>query len=73
MEIKNINDRPPNFWGDIDPNKFFLVRCYVCDPEYGRENYLPAVASGYCAWCGAGASGVKANVEKYGDEHGGEK
>lgn len=32
--------------------KLFLVRCYVCDPEYGRENYAMAIAGGECAWCG---------------------
>lgn len=25
----------------------YLVRCFKCD----QENYLPAVASGQCAWC----------------------
>ena len=43
---------------EIHPNfrskdgKLFLVRCYNCVPVVGRENYLPAVASGQCAWCG---------------------
>lgn len=32
--------------------KLFLVRCYACEPERGRENYAPIVATGYCAWCG---------------------
>ena len=29
-------------------DKLYLVRCPFC----GRENYIPAVASGQCAWCG---------------------
>lgn len=43
-------DRAPNFRG-VD-GQLFLVRCFVCEPWRGRENYLPAVASGTCAWCG---------------------
>lgn len=30
----------------------YLVRCYACEPERGRENYAMSVASGQCAWCG---------------------
>jgi hypothetical protein len=43
----------------MDNGKFYLVRCYSCDPKFGRENYMPMAASGKCAWCGwneAGAS-----------------
>jgi len=29
-------------------DQYYLTRCFEC----GRENYLPAVASGVCAWCG---------------------
>ena len=48
--VNTIQDRNSNF---RDENgKLFLVRCFNCDPEYGRENYVPAVASGQCAWCG---------------------
>jgi len=43
------NDRSPNFRDET--GKLFLVRCFVCVPGYGRENYGPAVASGSCAWC----------------------
>lgn len=46
---KTINDRPPNFYED---GRFFLVRCFACDPKHGMENYAMAVASGRCAWCG---------------------
>jgi hypothetical protein len=45
-----INDRTPNF-RDED-GSLFLRRCFACDPEHGRENWAPAVASGQCAWCG---------------------
>lgn len=48
------NERGGNFW---EGGKFYLVRCYVCAPDRGRENYLPAAASGRCAWCGAGPNG----------------
>lgn len=44
-----IQDKHPNFRKD---GKLYLVKCYKCDPKYGRENYAPAVASGQCAWCG---------------------
>lgn len=26
----------------------YLVRC----PECKKENYMPAIAAGHCAWCG---------------------
>lgn len=42
--------RKPNFVSD---KKFFMVRCFKCDPISGKENYAGAVASGQCAWCGA--------------------
>lgn len=44
-------DRPPNFRSETRGG-LYLVRCFVCEPEHGRENYIPAVASGQCAWCG---------------------
>ncbi len=50
--------KPLELWGDWEPNflgadgRFCLVRCFACDPEHGRENWAPAVASGECAWCG---------------------
>lgn len=47
---KVSQDRGQNF---RDKNgKLFLIRCYACEPERGRENYAMAVASGTCAWCG---------------------
>jgi len=47
-----LNDRPPNF---RHQSKLYLVRCYACDPDRGRENWGPMVAAGICAWCGWGA------------------
>ena len=48
--MTTIQDRPPNF---RDENgKLFLVRCFACDPERGRENWAMAVAGGTCSWCG---------------------
>jgi hypothetical protein len=42
-------DRPPNWrTGGL----LFLVRCFACDPEKGRENYALCVSGGICAWCG---------------------
>ena len=55
-EVKMINkdaeqNRYPNF-KDAD-GKFYLVRCFACsESERGRENYVMAVSSGQCAWCG---------------------
>lgn len=45
----SIQDRGPNFRED---GKLYLLRCFKCEPNYGRENYMLAVASGQCAWCG---------------------
>ena len=46
---KHRNYQEPNFFDEN--GKFYLVRCYECEPDEGRENYLIAVASGQCAWC----------------------
>jgi len=43
-------DREPNYRDDA--GLLCIVRCFVCDPERGKENYLLAVASGKCVWCG---------------------
>jgi hypothetical protein len=48
--LKHLNDRSPNFTSL--EGKFFLVRCYNCDKDNGRENSTIAVASGVCAFCG---------------------
>lgn len=48
--MKTVQDRDGNF-RNAD-GKLYLIRCYVCEPEYGRENFGPAVASGKCVWCG---------------------
>jgi len=48
--MKTIQDKGANF-RDKEGN-LFLVRCYVCGGEHGKENYAPAVATGCCAWCG---------------------
>lgn len=32
--------------------RLYLVRCYLCRPKEGLENYTPLVRSGKCAWCG---------------------
>lgn len=29
-----------------------FVKCILRCPKCARENYAPAVISGYCAWCG---------------------
>ena len=51
-KFQDINqDRIPNFRSD-DDGSLFLVRCFACEPERGRENWAPEVASGRCAWCG---------------------
>jgi len=50
QEQINLQNREPNFRGK--DGKLYLVRCYLCEPKYGRENYLPIVATGQCAWCG---------------------
>lgn len=48
--VENPNDRPPNFRGDN--GKLYLVRCFVCEPNGGKENWSMAVATGRCEWCG---------------------
>ncbi len=44
-----IQDRPPNF---RENGKLYLVRCFACESEHGRENWAMVVAKGVCAWCG---------------------
>lgn len=51
IEHKHVNDRPPNFYSE-DGRQFFLVRCFACSEQHGKENYAPNVASGTCTWCG---------------------
>lgn len=50
----SLQDRPPNFRDDLhgEGGNLYLVRCYACDPEHGRENWAVMVASGTCAFCG---------------------
>lgn len=47
--MQNLNDRPPNF--RQSDGRLVLIRCFNCDPDIGRENYLLATWSGQCAWC----------------------
>lgn len=47
---KNVNDRPPNFRNKN--GELYLVRCFICEPSRGRENWAMAVSSGQCTWCG---------------------
>jgi hypothetical protein len=47
---KTIQDKKPNFRDKS--GKLFIVRCFACEPNRGRENWTPAVATGSCAWCG---------------------
>ena len=54
-EGTGVNERKPNFRDGED--RFYLVRCFVCDPDHGRENYAPMVALGECAFCGSGEDG----------------
>jgi hypothetical protein len=52
MAVATVNqDRPPNF-RDPETGVLYLVRCFACEPNHGRENWAPAVATGTCAWCG---------------------
>lgn len=44
-----IQNRPPNFRDES--GHFYLVRCFSCEPERGRENYAFAVAAGICFEC----------------------
>ena len=45
-----VNDRRPN-WRNT-AGQLYLVRCFACDADHGRENYAMSVSSGECAWCG---------------------
>ena len=48
--MKMKQNKRPNFRDE--GGKLFLVRCFECGGERGRENWAMAVASGQCAWCG---------------------
>jgi len=48
--MKSFQDREPNF-RDGSGN-IYLVRCFSCDKDHGKENWAPMVAEGKCAWCG---------------------
>lgn len=48
-EPETVNDRAPNWRKD---GRLYLKRCFACEPEFGRENWGIAVATGCCAWCG---------------------
>lgn len=50
MMNNHVNNREPNYY--VTNGKFYLVRCFACSPEHGKENYAMAVATGQCAWCG---------------------
>lgn len=45
-----VQDRPPNFRGD--DGSLYLIRCFVCAPATGKENWAVNVARGLCTWCG---------------------
>ena len=49
-EGDGINDRPPNY--RVSHGRLYLVRCFACGGDRGRENWALAVAFGQCAWCG---------------------
>lgn len=49
VDLTSIQDRPPNFRED---GQLYLVRCFACEPEHGRDNHGLVVATGRCAWCG---------------------
>ena len=38
-----------------EDGKYFMVYC----PKCLRENYVPAVATGICAWCGHDGNFIK--------------
>ena len=59
MSLSKEKDSNPQMRGENfrgDDGRVFMVRCYKCDGERGRENYAMAVASGICAWCGDDAN-----------------
>lgn len=50
FKMNTKQDRGPNFRDEA--GNLYLVRCYNCEPKYGRENWVVAAADGRCAWCG---------------------
>lgn len=50
--MKHVNDRGPNFYDTDEKGQFYLVKCFACGGEHGKENHAGTVATGQCAWCG---------------------
>lgn len=48
--MNTIQDRKPNLRDSS--GQLYLVRCFHCEPEYGRENGAGNVVRGVCSWCG---------------------
>ncbi len=57
------NERYKDAWGwwgtdhnnnnpDRDTKTWYSLKCFKCESENGKENWMPAVATGACAWCG---------------------
>ncbi len=59
-------DRKPNFRDHT--GNLFLVRCFACNPEIGRENYSMAVSSGVCAFCGWSEAELKQVCQDFAEE-----
>jgi hypothetical protein len=67
---KEVNqNQSPNF-RDKKGN-LYLVRCFACGGEMGKENWAVVVATGTCAWCGWKEKKInkQAEIEKKTDKN----
>jgi len=57
--IKNVRKGKGYGYKDLATKFVCMIRCFKC----GRENYSPAVSSGFCGCCGHNANKAKKKLD----------
>lgn len=52
--------RGHGYKSSINDKLICMVRCFNC----GKENYIPMVSTGLCAWCGHDANKKRSNAKR---------